>query len=226
MASLFRQRNLSRKASPRCLGRLSFAMRRCIFTWGATSLVIKATDIVDDLPAEIPSKHFRVSNGMHVLAFLVPFQYAPCDDLFLLILHKDDMSSKRRDVVALDDDGKREHLERDVACRKREVGPLSLLLIVRGIPADPDLFPINATTYRHLASSQGWLEVAYLHPAMAQTWGSGRRYSRRSIVSCARGLVRITLHDSLLKKATSSTKNSPRRCFKYDFVTCGSQDLN
>ncbi len=50
------------------------------------------------------------------------------------------MSSKRRDVVALDDDGKREHLERNVACRKREVGPLSLLLIVRGIHADPDLF--------------------------------------------------------------------------------------
>ncbi len=67
------------------------------------------------------------------------------------------MSSKRRDVVALDDDGKREYLERDVACRKREVGPLSLLLIVRGIPADPNLFPINATTYRHLASSQGWV---------------------------------------------------------------------
>ncbi|KAK0237148.1 hypothetical protein EDD85DRAFT_790826 [Armillaria nabsnona] len=75
-----------RKASPRCTGRLSFAMRRRIFTRGATSLVIKAKDIVDDLPTEIPN----------------------------------DMLSKRRDEVALDDDGKREHLERDVACRKRE----------------------------------------------------------------------------------------------------------
>ncbi len=55
-------------------------MRRCIFTRGATSLVIKATDIVDDLPVEIPSKQFRrVKQHARpdLLGTIPSFQYAP-----------------------------------------------------------------------------------------------------------------------------------------------------
>ncbi|KAK0440175.1 hypothetical protein EV421DRAFT_1818102 [Armillaria borealis] len=87
----FHQRNPSHQASSRRPGRLDFATRRCIFTRGAASWVLKGKVIADDLPAEITT---------------FPPSTAPCDDLILSILYKHDASSKR---------GKRERLEGDVA---------------------------------------------------------------------------------------------------------------
>ncbi|SJL16699.1 uncharacterized protein ARMOST_20228 [Armillaria ostoyae] len=74
------------------------AIKQALATW-----VPKDKDTVDEvrkrgLPAEIPI--FPPSTTFH----------APCDDLFLSILHKD-ASSKRRGEVALDDHGKRENIE-------------------------------------------------------------------------------------------------------------------
>ncbi len=126
MAPPFRQRNPSHLLSSRCPGRLDFTTRRCIFTQGAASWAHGYCQRFARRDPKRALSHIRRFAHPHLPGTVFPPSTAPCDDLFLLILHKDDGSSKRR--AKLHSTMKE---TREFGGRKRGVGPLSLSLLVR-----------------------------------------------------------------------------------------------
>ncbi|PBK69506.1 hypothetical protein ARMSODRAFT_1018902 [Armillaria solidipes] len=104
MTSPFHQRSPNHKESSRFPEQRDVVTRRRIFTRGVASWVLEGKDTVDDLRAEVP---------------IFPPSTAPYDNLFL------DFAQRRRmeqatGEAALDNDGKREHLEGCV-CRNGSV---------------------------------------------------------------------------------------------------------
>ncbi len=131
-----------------------------VFSPGEHLRSLKARILSTIHPARFQVSTLHVKRCAHpdLPSTVFPSSTALCDDLFLSILHKDNASSKRRDTVALDDDGKRERLEGML--RAGSKGWVLSLALSQGTHTSPDLFPINATWGARLRT-----ETTCHHPA-------------------------------------------------------------
>ncbi len=132
LASPFHQQNPSHKTSSWCPGWLDFAMRRCIFTQGAASWILKGMNIVDNFLSKIPSGHFYMWSSVLILTFLAQYSLSPLlptatfsSQFCTKMTHETSEGVKLHSMMTGNARIQRELL--DVVCRKREVGPLSRL---------------------------------------------------------------------------------------------------